>query len=685
MVTISLANASPVPGFLISGLRDTEAARIWGGIKRPEDKWLFPAYYPMGLWVVRDLEIVVPRANWDHPAAFHAESLRKIEEAQALVSKQYGDGRSPDLDIPEGWKWYLEPFKHQRLGISSMLANYRLFLLWEMGTGKTKTAVETFRLQKARNKFTRALVIAPTIVLPTWEREVRRHSGDELKVLVVQDERDEKIADANNHDVVVVSYATAQIEYANAMNNFLPPSYRVRGRVTEESIAAALDTLKADDLSIFGAVSKKMRTEQPRSALLDVTYDHVVIDESHMVGNWTSGRTRAVLQLAEQASRRYLLTGTPADQPLKLFPQLYALHPRLEPRTYYNFYLAHVTQDAVNKHVVLGYNGMQTLNSTVDKVALRMKKSECLDLPPVTFQDLYFNLGAKQLARYNELVEELRATIDPEAAPDAKLDVAAILDLPHGAARVTKLLQVSSGFVLLPQDETICNECPHMRRCITAGIKPFTKKCLVEPKKIRAELRDFENPKLELFEKALTYILDDKPENKVIAWGTFLPELDDMEKACQKMKIKYVRVDGSNTNKIGAIETVFQTDADCRVYIGQVSSGVGITLTAANYMLYYSLPWDRVSYRQSLERNNRPGQTRAMTVYRLMGRGTLDEFVAATLSYKDMTAFTLTEQIHCASCKDQARCAKEENRPFSKGCIYQNTTVRLVARPRVIK
>lgn len=687
MTSISLNTDSPIPGFLVKGIRDLDATRIWGGIKREEGTWLYPAYYPMGLWVAQDLGVVVSKAHWDHAALYHAEQLNKQEGALMRARKQYADGKMPDLDLPAGWKWHInEPFAHQRLGIAEMQACYRLFLLWEMGTGKTKTAVEMLRLQKAAGKLGRALVIAPTIVLPTWEREVTKHSGGELTVQLIQGEdMEEEIASAVNSDVVVVSYARAQIEYANASNLFLPERYRVKGRVTDELLTQALDRLKADDLNVYGAVVKKMRTEQPLSPLVGLNHDHVVIDESHMMGNWTSGRTRAVLQLASQAQRRYLLTGTPADQPLKLYPQLYALHPRLEPKPYYNFYLDHVTSDAANKHVVLGYSGMQTLNTTVDRIALRMKKADCLDLPPVVFEDLYFSLGTRQLARYNELVEELRATVDPDAEADKKLDVAAIMDLPHGAARATKLLQVSSGFMMLPQDETICNECPHMRDCMSKGVKPFTKKCKLEPKAVRAELRDFENPKQELFEKLLTYLLESDPTNKVIAWGTFLPELDDMEKTCQKLKIKYVRVDGSNTSKIGEIEPIFQNDASCRVYIGQVSSGVGITLTAANFMVYYSLPWDRVAYRQSLERNNRPGQTRSMGVYRLMGRGTLDEFVAATLAYKDKTAFTLTEQIRCAACTQQARCGKEENRPFSKGCIYQDTSTRLIARPRIIK
>lgn len=397
MPTISMNPGSAIPGFLVKNIRDNDAARVWGGIKIAEETWIFPAYYPMGLWAVRDLLVACSRATWDHASTYHAEQLRKTEGQMLRFRKQYEDGKFPDIETPEGWQWHAnEPFKHQRLGIAEMMACYRLFLLWEMGTGKTKTAVETFRLQKAAGKFNRALVIAPTIVLPTWEREVKKHTNGELTVSVIQGEdRQQQLADALNSDVVVLSYTTAQIEYANASNNFLPEGYKVKGRVTDELIAASLDRLKADNLSLFGAITKKMRTEQPSSALLALMYDHVVIDESHMMGNWTSGRTRAVLQLAERAQRRYLLTGTPADQPLKLYPQLYALHPRLEPKPYYNFYLDHVTQDANNKHVVLGYSGLQSLNATVDRIALRMKKSECLDLPPVMFQDLYFNLGGE--------------------------------------------------------------------------------------------------------------------------------------------------------------------------------------------------------------------------------------------------------------------------------------------------
>jgi SNF2 family DNA or RNA helicase len=258
--------------------------------------------------------------------------------------------------------------------------------------------------------------------------------------------------------------------------------------------------------------------------------------------------------------------------------------------------------------------------------------------------------------------------------------------LPHGAARVNKLLQIVSGFMIVGPDSTICDACPSMERCVENRIKPYTKSCVVvQTPPPRQIIRDVENPKLEMFEQLLSNILESDDTNKVLCWGSYLPELDDMEAVCRKLKVGHVRVDGDSTKHIKEIEDKFAEDPDCRVYVGQVRSGVGINLTSANYAVYYSLPWDQVQYHQSLERNNRPGQVRAMTVYRLIGDDTIQEFVAQVLAHKDHIAYTLVEKIACAQCDQQARCGPENIRPFRQGCKYQSEAVRPIAKVGVIR
>jgi hypothetical protein len=124
------------------------------------------------------------------------------------------------------------------------------------------------------------------------------------------------------------------------------------------------------------------------------------------------------------------------------------------------------------------------------------------------------------------------------------------------------------------------------------------------------------------------------------------------------------------------------------VWIAQSATGVGITLNSANYTIDYAPTWDRVHDKQKRDRNYRAGQTRPVTEYRLYAEGTLDEFILATLRFKDNVAFTMLEKVACSACPHQRRCAAEENRPFKPGCVYKadvskpKQTLGLVNDPR---
>ena len=325
-----------------------------------------------------------------------------------------------------------------------------------------------------------------------------------------------------------------------------------------------------------------------------------------------------------------------------------------------------------------------------------MKKADCLDLPPVTITDLYYDLGPSQRARYNELVMEMQTSVEPvlsylrpSSVRPEDLPSQPALKLPHGAARVNKMLQVLSGFLILGADYAVCDACVHMEACAEARIRPYTKKCKVfQSAPPRQVLRDVENPKLDIYKEQLEVILEGDASNKVIVWANFTEELDDIARATKELGYGYVRVDGSNTSKIGEISDKFQTDEKCRVYIGQVRTGIGVTLTAANYTIFYSLPWDPLQYRQAMDRNNRPGQRRAMTVYRLLSSDSswaLDRYVAQVLSFKETISLTLTELIACASCDRQQHCANNEILPFREKCKYAANVARPVADVEVIE
>lgn len=651
----SSLNGTPV--FKIPATEKDPWGRPWGAVRQP-DGYAYPAYFPFGMMAFSDLRRLDPNMTWEPSSKEHLMKLNQANELWTAAEAAYNDGSYIPLPVEDSFfDEKYPPFRHQRLGIARALAAWRVFFLWEMGTGKTRTIVEALRISRRENTFKQALVLAPPIVMPTWVRETERWSKGGLKAVIWRG-GPEALAECKDADMVVLSYARARLEAHTAI---------------EENRANWLSMLP---------------------------YDIIVADESHSIGNWESEQTRAVLELSAKAKRRYALSGTAADNPRKLYPQLRFLAPGLMPLTWQEYQDRHLVKSEKSKFMIVGFKWMNELNARVDLVATRMRKKDCLDLPPMTFIDVPFDLGLKQKARYNELVVEMQASFEPALGYADPIRIekgevsiqpqnAVLFGLPHGAARVNKLMQLLSGFMIVGPDYTICDACPALADCARKKIRPYTEDCMVvkqpPPKKV---MRDIENPKLEVFEQLLGNIMESDDTNKVLCWASFTEELDDMERACKKLGVGYVRVDGSNTNRIREWEDMFQLDPKCRVYIGQVKSGVGITLTAANYAIYYSLPWDPVDYKQSLERNNRPGQTRNMTVYRLLSskqNDTIDRFIAEVLTFKDLISYTLVEKIACAQCTDRQRCSDEKNMPFRKGCKYQASANRPIAKVGVVR
>lgn len=671
-----------LPVFRVVAPEKSPLGRVWGGVYN-EGSWLFPAYTPFVKWVQADLQKIVPGAQWDALARDFLADARAAEAALDAASAAWQ--AQDDAALPVGDDFFpprFTPYKYQRLGVSRVVNSWRAYFDWDMGTGKTRTMIDGLRVLREQNQFKRALVLGPPVVLESWAREVVRCSRGAWKPVLWDGSLQAEKA-AQSADIVLASYARIRIE-------------RDAAAVAKKELAITADQRARYNLPLLDDETLALYTRDAAHPLYSLDYDTIVADESHYLGAWESGQTQAAIELSAKAFRRYCLSGTPGDDPRKLYGQLYFLSPALVGMPYHKFEEHHLVRSPRNKHVVVGYRFLNELNERFRSCSLSMKKSDALvDLPPVTTMDLYYDMGFAQRARYNELVMEMAMSVTPETlyakpgdVPEDFEPVRAAVRLPNGAVRVNKMLQVLSGFVIQGADYGICDACQHMQRCVDAKIRPYTKKCeVVQDAPERRVLRDIENPKLELYKEQLALILETDPTNKVIVWASYTEELDDLVAATKALGVGCVRVDGQTLARQSRIDQ-FQEDPACRVYIGQVSTGIGITLTAANYTIFYTLPWDPLQYRQAMDRNNRPGQTRPMTVYRLLSSDrswALDRYVAQVLVFKENISLTLTELVACAGCARQPDCARDEILPFRAQCKYAANVERPVADVEVIE
>lgn len=652
------------PTFEVDADAQSGVGRAWGAV-RDGAIWKMPAYYPFGYWALRDLAPFKDDLVWDGAARAHLASLKEShaswrESEARWRAKEDPLAGVPDSFFPKGF----EPFKHQRYGIARIRDWERTWLLWGMGTGKTRTTLDGLRLLREMGKFTRALVIGPPVVLPGWVFETRRATRGEWRA-EIWDGTEESLERCSTADVVCVSYTRVRLAATTMID------HPMRGKMP----------LFTPDVS----------------RLMELDYDTIVADESHNLGNWDSDQTRAAIHLSARAQRRYCLTGTGGDTPTKVYPQLYFLSPGLVPMSHKEFCDRHLLYSPLNKHLVMGYQHLDEVNARVDSVALRMKKKDCLDLPPHLEHVVHFPLGTRQRARYNEAVEIMQVSDTPmleyaaamQGTPTARETAAGLLfDLPHSAARVQKLLQLVSGFLINGLDDQICDACPNMEHCVEEGIRPYTKRCLlVQRKPPREVVRDVENPKLELFENLLEKILTDDPTNKVLCWGIFTEELADMESVCRKLGVKNVRLDGKTTKNVAQIQQTFQEDPECRVLVGMTSAGIGINLPAANYAISYSTHASSIKEEQKDERMARPGQLRAMTSYRLLtspDTPAVDRRMASLLKFKHKVSLTLLDKVACSTCERQEACSLDGTVPFRDKCKYAAAVAKPTAEVKIL-
>ena len=111
----------------------------------------------------------------------------------------------------------------------------------------------------------------------------------------------------------------------------------------------------------------------------------------------------------------------------------------------------------------------------------------------------------------------------------------------------------------------------------------------------------------------------------------------------EKKKIRYAQISGEIRDRDEQI-AAFQNDPDVPVFIGQIATaGLGITLTAASLMVFYSLDYSMSNYEQTRARIHRVGQKNECTYIHLVARGTVDEKVLKALHDKANLAKSLVD------------------------------------------
>jgi superfamily II DNA or RNA helicase len=313
-------------------------------------------------------------------------------------------------------------------------------------------------------------------------------------------------------------------------------------------------------------------------ALAEQPFRFVVLDEAQAVKNAESRSARSVRLL--RAEHRLALSGTPIENHLgELFSLFDFLNPGMLGR-------ARQLRQAVMKSRLLDASSASLLSRAVKPFVLRRTKGEVArDLPERTEQTLYVELSPKERETYDELLAYYRAslskkveTMGPERAT------------PHVLAALLRLRQAACHVGLLDSK--------------------------------RAEAG---SAKLEVLLAQLEQVLEGG--HKALVFSQFTSLLAIVRRELDARGIVYEYLDGKTGNRMARVER-FQKDPTCRTFlISLKAGGVGLNLTAADYVFILDPWWNPAVEAQAIDRTHRIGQTKRVVAYRLLARGTVEEKV----------------------------------------------------------
>jgi SNF2 family DNA or RNA helicase len=247
-----------------------------------------------------------------------------------------------------------------------------------------------------------------------------------------------------------------------------------------------------------------------------------------------------------------------------------------------------------NKQIV-GFKNLEDLIQKAHSIAYRVTKEEALDLPEFTDEILYCELKESAKA-YKQMDKEMKVILE-----SGKCTAPILL------AQMTRLSQIAGGFL------------------------PIT------DKNGKETIQQVGTEKLELLK---SFVEDFPRHKKLVIFCRFIPEINAICSMLEEMKISYAAITGEVTSKAREILIDnFQRKEDPKVIILQSAvGGLGITLTAADTMVFFSNDFSYANYQQQRARVHRIGQRNHVVYIQLVAKGTVDETIISALQKKKNVA-----------------------------------------------
>jgi SNF2 family DNA or RNA helicase len=318
---------------------------------------------------------------------------------------------------------------------------------------------------------------------------------------------------------------------------------------------------------------------QDISSLANFTFHYVILDESQMIKNPTSKLYQSIIEL--QSDHKLVLTGTPIENSLTdLWSQINFVNPGLlGTLSFFKRSFVHTIEKKKDEQ------REQKLKELINPFILRRTKQEVArELPPVNEQIRYCNMAEGQRRFYEEEKSLARNSILANLE-EMGLEKSSMVVLQA----LTRLRQIANHPALLEDPDAL------------------------DSGKFTEVYRDIES------------VLSEG--HKILMFSSFVKHLDLFRTRLEADGLNYAYLTGakSHLQREQAVKE-FQTNPKCSLFlISLKAGGVGLNLTAADYVFILDPWWNPAAEMQALNRAHRIGQDKSVFVYRFISNDTIEE------------------------------------------------------------
>ncbi|MDH4202386.1 MAG: DEAD/DEAH box helicase [Phycisphaerae bacterium] len=385
-------------------------------------------------------------------------------------------------------------------------------------------------------------------------------------------------------NVLIVCPTSLKSQWRSEINRFC-------GRSCQLVLGSAKERVEQYDNDCFFTICNYEQVLRDAKTIERIRWDLIILDEGQRIKNWEAKTTQMMKSLRSRFA--LVLSGTPLENRLDdLFSVVeFVDDRRLGPS--FRFFNTHRIVDEKGK--LLGYKKLDKLREKLAPILLRRTRSEVMkQLPPRTDEIV-------RIPPTDEQFEINRAQ---------RMIIQSIINKPYFSEM--DLLRLQKALLV----------------CRMAADSTF--------------LVDKEPPGYSSKLQRLTELLETlnvEKGRKIVLFSEWTTMLDLIEPILEKLKMDYVRLDGSVPQKKRAqLVHTFRREPNCKLFLTTNAGSTGLNLQAANTVINVDLPWNPAVLEQRIARAHRMGQKNPVQVYILVTEQTIEEGMLGTLAAKKEVA-----------------------------------------------